>query len=407
MDASSKPAGLRRTLGLPLLVFYGVGVTVGAGIFALIGEITRLAGDAAPISFLLAGLIAALTGLSYAAFASVYPRAAGEAIFVTLGIGAFAGRIVGLAMVATGLLSSAVIALAFAGYVGTLVPVPQPVLALGVIALLGAIACYGVRESVIFAAVITVIELSALIVVIIAGAPLLADTATYATGLTPPTDAASWAAILSGSIIAFFAFIGFEDIENMAEETVDAPRILPRAILWTLGITVVVYVLVSLVAIAVPDRAGLTSSEAPLAFVYHAVTGWSPAPISAIAGIAMTNGILVQIIMAARVLYGMSREGLIHPVFGVAHAKLQTPVRATLTVAAAIAILTVSFELVRLAQVTSLVTLSVFMLVNASLVIVAGRPAAARVLVRARPVAALGALISAVLIASELIRLLD
>ena len=405
MDAAHQPTSLKRTLGLPLLVFYGVGVTVGAGIFALIGEITRLAGDSAPISFLLAGLIAALTGLSYAAFASVYPRAAGEAVFVTLGIGPFAGRIVGLAMVATGLLSSAVIALAFAGYVGTLLPLPQPVLALGVIAILSAVACYGVRESVIFAAIITVIELSALIIVVIAGSPLLADPATYVKGFTPPADAVSWAAILSGSIIAFFAFIGFEDIENMAEETVDAPRVLPRAILWTLGITVIVYVLVSLVAVAIPDRAGLAHSEAPLAFVYHAVTGWSPAPISGIAGIAMTNGILVQIIMAARVLYGMSREGLIHPVFGVAHERLQTPVRATLVVAATIAILTISFELVRLAQVTSLVTLSVFMLVNISLVIVAGKPDAARVLVRARPVAVVGALTSAVLIASELLQL--
>ncbi|MFN0262430.1 APC family permease [Tepidamorphus sp. 3E244] len=395
-------AGLKRSLGLPLLIFYGVGVTVGAGIFALIGEITRIAGDAAPISFLLAGLIALLTGLSYAAFASVYPRAAGEAVFVTLGLGAMTGRVVGLAMVVTALLSSAVIALAFAGYVGTLVALPQPVLAFGIVVLLGAIACYGVRESVVFAAVVTVIELSALVVIIIAGAPLLAEPSTYVTGLTPPMDAGGWAAILSGGVIAFFAFIGFEDIENMAEETVDARRVLPRAILWTLGITVVVYVAVSLVAMAIPDRAGLTSSEAPLAFVYSAVTGWSPAPISAVAGIAMTNGILVQIIMAARVLYGMSREGLIHPLFGTVHHKLRTPVRATLAVAAAIAALTLGFELVRLAQATSLVTLAVFMLVNVSLVIVAGRADAAAALRRTRPVATLGALISAGLICFEI-----
>ena len=406
MNDKSSPVELKRVLGLPLLIFYGVGVTVGAGIFALVGEITRLAGDPAPIAFLLAGLIAALTGLSYAAFASAYPRVAGEAYFVTLGIGPATGRAVGLAMVVTALLSSAVIALAFAGYVGTLVDIPRPALAVGVVVLLGAIACYGVRESVILAAVVTVIELSALVIVVIAGAPLLLEPATYAKGLTLPTDFASWSAILSGAIIAFFAFIGFEDIENMADETVDASRVLPRAILWTLGITVVVYVLVALVAIAIPDRAGLTSSDAPLAFVYTAVTGWGPAPISTIAGIAMTNGILVQIIMAARVLYGMSREGLIHPVFGVAHARLKTPVRSTVLVAGIIAVLTLTFELVRLAQVTSVVMLCVFMLVNASLVIVAGRTGAPRVLVRTRPVAVAGTLICAALIVSELVRLI-
>lgn len=405
MANPEKPPGLRRSLGLPLLVLYGVGVTVGAGIFALVGEITLLAGDQAPIAFLLAGLIAALTGLSYAAFASVYPRAAGEAIFVSLGIGPATGRIVGLAMVLTALLSSAVIALAFAGYVGTLLAVPKPALALGIVLLLGAIACYGVRESVIFAAVITVVELTALVVVIVAGAPLLADPATYAMGLTPPGQLSAWPAILSGSVIAFFAFIGFEDIENMAEETVDAKRVLPRAILWTLAITVCIYVLVSLVAIGVPDRTGLTTSDAPLAFVYSSVTGWSPVPISVIAGIAMTNGILVQIIMASRVLYGMSREGLIHTFFGTAHPRMRTPVRATVAVAGTVAVLTLFFELVRLAQVTSLITLAVFASVNVSLVIVAGREDAARVLVRTRPVAGIGALICVALIIVELVTL--
>lgn len=308
-------------------------------------------------------------------------------------------------MVVTALLSSAVIALAFAGYAASLFALPKPLLAVGIIVVLAAVACYGVRASVMFAAAITVIELAALLVVIIAGFPLLADPHTYVMGLVPPSDMASWSAIFSGAIIAFFAFIGFEDIENMAEETVDAHKVLPRAILLTLAITVVVYVLVSLVAIAVPDRAGLVNSDAPLAFVYEAVTGWHHAPISTIAGIAMTNGILVQIIMAARVLYGMSREGLISPFFGVAHPVRHTPMRATLAVAGVIVVLTLGFELVRLAQLTSLVTLCVFMMVNAALVVVSLRPQAARALVRARAVAVVGALVCLALIATELVRM--
>ena len=174
MNASEKPA-LRRTLTLPLLVFYGVGVTVGAGIFALIGEILSLAGDKAPLAFLLAGLIAGATGFSYALLVRVFPRAGGEAVFVNRGLGTIAGRLAGLGVVITGIVSSAVIALAFAGYVQALIALPAPLLTAGVVLLLAFVAWWGVRESVIFAAVITLLEVGTLVFIILSGMPLLAN----------------------------------------------------------------------------------------------------------------------------------------------------------------------------------------------------------------------------------------
>jgi APA family basic amino acid/polyamine antiporter len=366
---SDMPAvpSLRRTLTLPLLVFYGVGVTVGAGIFALIGEILGIAGDRAPLAFLLAGLVAGATGYSYALLVRVFPRAGGEAVFVHRGLGRLAGRLVGAGVVATGIVSSAVITLAFAGYAGTLVPVPAPLLVVGIVSLLALVAWWGVRESVVLAAVITVLEVGALAVVVVAGLPLLSDVGGLARVFAPPTDIAALAPVLSAAVIAFFAFIGFEDIENMAEETVDPVRTAPRAILLTLGITMVVYVLLATVAALAPDRQAIAGSPAPVAVLFETLTGLPGETLAAVATVAMINGILVQIVMAARVLYGMAREGLAPSALGALDARHQTPAIATFAVAAAIAALALAFPLLRLAELTSLVTLVVFAMVNLSL----------------------------------------
>ncbi len=378
MNVPSPAPTLRRALNLPLLVFYGVGVTVGAGIFALIGEILAIAGDQAPLAFLLAGLIAGATGLSYALLVRIFPRAGGEAVFVNRGIGPLAARLVGIGVVITGIVSSAVIALAFAGYAGTLVPIPAPMLTLSIIVLLALIAWWGVRESVFFAAAITLLEVGTLVVIAVAAVPLFADAGKLAGAFTPPSQLAAWAPILSGAIVAFFAFIGFEDIENMAEETVDPVRTAPRAILLTLGITVVVYVILASVAVLAPDREAITGSSAPLAVLFETVTGMRGEAIVVIAAVAMINGILVQIVMASRVLYGMATEGLLPRFLAGLDPNRRTPARATALVAAAITVLALSFPLLRLAELTSLVTLGVFALVNLSLFRLATRMPEAR-----------------------------
>jgi APA family basic amino acid/polyamine antiporter len=367
MSEGESSTSLRRTLTLPWLVFYGVGVTVGAGIFALVGEILGLAGDQAPLAFLVAGLIAGITGVAYMLLVQFFPRAGGEAVFVNQGLGSIAGRMAGFGVVVTGIVSSAVIAIAFAGYVHTLVEIPEKLTMVVVVAALALVARQGVRESVMFAAAITVLEVGTLIVVIAWGVPLLGDTEAVANAFTPSFDGVGVAPILSASVVAFFAFIGFEDIENMAEETIEPRRTTPRAIFLTLAITMVLYVLLATIAALVPDREAVTESSAPLAAMFEELSGVNPKPIAAIAAIAMINGILVQIVMASRVLYGMAGEGLIPAGLGDVDSEHQTPVRATALVAAVIIVLAMIFPLVRLAQLTSLVTLAVFALVNLAL----------------------------------------
>ncbi|MEM0896313.1 MAG: APC family permease [Verrucomicrobiota bacterium] len=387
--------GLKPALNLPLLVFYGVGVTIGAGIFALIGEVLRVAGDEAPISFLLAGIVGGVTGMTYAVLVRAYPEAGGVAIYTTRAFGKLAGLVAGLAVALTGIVSSAVIANAFAGYAGTFLNLPAAWLVVAMVLLIGGLVAWGVLESVVAAAVITVLEVGVLLLIVVFGAPLFAglpealgemftdpvaipymqddfqQATAPAANETPQsgssTPANPWGGILAGVLLAFFAFIGFEDMVNMAEETKAPRRNLPRAILLTLGITTILYVALSLLSVLVGDRQELVASEAPMAVLFEMVTGWPRQMVAGVAVIALVNGVLVQVLMGSRVLYGMAREGLISPFFGVVHSVRQTPIRAAVAVCALVLILALALPLALLAQITSSLTLVVFAGVHLSL----------------------------------------
>lgn len=393
--------GLRRALSLPLLVFYGVGVTVGAGIFALIGEVLAVAGDNAPYAFLMAGIVAGFTAFSYAALSSAYPKAAGEVIYVKNGIGDWAGRIVGFGLIGTALASSGVISLAFARYLSSFSGLPEWAGLIGILAVLCGVAILGVRESVGLAAIITVLEVGTLLVVTVVGLPHALETGAFWQVMVPPVSIAPWTGVMAGAFLAFFAFIGFEDIVNMAEETEDASKAVPKAVIWTLLISVLVYGLVAAIAASQPDRAALTASKAPLATLFESATGRSGAVIAVMASIAMVNGILVQIVMAARVIYGMANEGMLPAVLGRVHPKRQTPVTATLLITGIIIILGLTVPLVQLAATTSLIILMIFTAVNLSLFLLGRRQAAPQRLRTWRYWGLAGAVISLALIVSE------
>jgi amino acid transporter len=399
----SDAAALKRVLSLPWLVFYGVGVTVGAGIFALIADIIGIAGDHAVYAFLVAGLVAAVTALSYARLSGAYPHAAGAAFYVKEGLGRIPGLLVGYGVVATAIASSAVIAVAFARHVESFSALSPQVTLVAVLAVMAGIAVLGVKESIAFAAIVTVLEVGTLLLVIAAALPVMADGTAVARVLLPPASFDGTALVLAGAFVAFFAFIGFEDIVNMAEETVDAGRVIPSAILWTLVVTLVIYGALAAVAAAFPARDALVASEAPLALLFAGTSGAAGTPIAVMAAIAMVNGILVQIIMASRLLYGMSREQMAPRFFGRVSRRRQTPWTGIAVVAGTVLVLGLVFPLLQLAELTSFIMLAVFTLVNASLFLIGRRSGADPRLRSGRWLGLIGALVTAGLLAAQLV----
>ena len=361
------PPRLRRRLSLPLLVLYGVGITIGAGSYVLIGAVAGHAGRQAPWAFLLAAATMALTVGSYAELATRFPVSAGEAAYVRA---AFRSRLAstatGLITIVIGIVASAAVVLGAAGYIAQFTALPQSAVVALVLGALGAVAAWGILESVLLASLFTLIEAGGLIAIIVAGLHAGLPVADVLLK-PPPLDAPALAGIAYASLLAFFAFVGFEDLANVVEEAKVPHRDIPRAMILTLVISTVLYVAVAAVAVTAVPLEELAASRAPLSLVFRAVAGVSPITISLIAIVATLNTILAQMTMAARVIYGLSKQGDLPRIAGRVHPKTATPLIATaLIVAATLALaLLVPFE--RLAESTSLATLVVFALVNLSL----------------------------------------
>lgn len=362
---------LLRVLGLPLLLLYGIGVTVGAGIFVMIGAVTGLSGSRAPLSFLIAAAIAGVTAASYATLSRGFPKAAGASLYVKAAFGRVVGLPVGIGVALTGIVSSATILLGFTGYLAELVAVPQPVTVLGTLAAIGLLVQRGVKESVGAAALLSIVEIGIIIVLIAVGLPLLASVdlwmATFGSGSALPVSG-----IVTGAVLAFFAFIGFEDIVNMAEETVDPGRVMGWAILGTLAVTTAFYFMLAMIATGVPDPGALARSPAPLATMWNQLTGLSSTWLSSLALVAVINGVIVQVIMASRLLYGMAREEMM-PALLARVGTRRTPFVAIWLVTGLVAVLALTFPIATLARATTTVTLLVFASVNLSLVVLGTR----------------------------------
>lgn len=356
--------GLKRRIGPVLLTAFGVGIMVGAGIYVLTGAAAGAAGMWAPVAFLLAGVVAAPSALSFAELSARIPEASGDSAYIEFGLRAHRlAVLVGLLNVAVGIIAGAAILRGGVGYLTSLVPVPSTAAIVGLGAVLTLIALVGVAESLAFAALLTVVEVAGLLMATWAG-----FAAEPMAAWSVPLPEPEWGGIAVAVVLAFFAFIGFDDMVNMAEEVRSPERVMPRAILVALAITAVLYGLVSLATVRAVPREVLAASERPLALVWEAGTGRSAAFLSAIAVAAALNGILAQIVMASRVLFGLGRRSAWLTVFRQTSARLGTPVLATVVCGAGVVVAAVALPVATLAEITSQVLLVVFALVNASLI---------------------------------------
>src|SRR3989338_3465696 len=260
----TQPVELKRTLSLAQITFYGLGTILGAGIYVLVGKVADTAGLYAPIAFLIAALLAGLTGLSYAELAARHPKSAGEAVYVEDGLRwRSLSILVGFLIIIAGIVSAATIANGFVGYLHVFVVVPDWLAITLLVFSLGGLAAWGIDESVMAATFITLIEIGGLLLILAVAGGSLAELPARLPELIPPPDGVVWQGILLGAFLAFYAFIGFEDMVNVAEEVKDPTRNLPLAILIAIGVSTVLYLLVALVAGPAPPPAELAQSRGP------------------------------------------------------------------------------------------------------------------------------------------------
>ena len=363
----TETATLKRSLSLPLITLYGLGTIVGAGIYVLIGKVAGEAGIYAPFAFIVAAIIAGVTAFTYAELVARHPRSAAEAVYVEAAFGRrWLAGLAGWAVVAVGVISSATIANGFVGYFHLFIEIPGWLAISILVLLLGALAAWGISESAWTAAAITLVELVGLLIVLLAAGENLASLPQRLPELLPPLQLGPWIGIALGAFLAFYAFIGFEDMVNVAEEVKKPRRNIPLGIILALFISSALYLLIALVAVLSVPVAELAASNAPLADIV-AQGGWSPLSIGVISLFAAVNGILVQMIMASRMAYGMALQNTAPSLFARVHSKTRTPIYATVFVTGIVLIFALWLPLITLAEMTSFITLLLFALMNAAL----------------------------------------
>lgn len=365
---TTKPEGLPRSLTLWHAVLYGLGVTIGAGIYVLVGAAAGRSGMHAPIAFLLAAAIMALSGASFAELGTRMPVAASEAAYV---LAAFKRKwfssAVGLLVVLTAVVSGATISVGSASYIGTFLPLPQPWVITLVVVSMGAVACLSARQSVGFAGVMTLIEIGGLVLIIGAGV-IHPPVFTRLPEMLPGTDFAAWTGIGQTALLAVFAFIGFEHLVNISAEMKNPTRTLPIALFITVVVTAVLYASVVWIALVAVPPEELAASPAPLALVFQRLTGLPLIVLSSVAAVATLNGVIVHAIMISRILYGLADQGQLPRALRSVNALTGTPVLATLVGVAAILLFALFVPLTGLAELTSRLTLGAFSLVNLALI---------------------------------------
>ena len=369
MSTSAETHTLKRSIGFSLLTLYGLGTILGAGIYVLVGKVAIYAGLFAPIAFVLAALLAGLSGYSYAALSSRYPRSAGEAVYIQA---AFEIRIlstiVGWMVILTGVVSAATISNGFVGYLQVFVNITDFWAITLLITSMTLLAVWGVTESVVATAVTTVMGIIGLLLILAFSAPAFLSLPERIDEITPPlSDGGIWFGILLGAFLAFYAFIGFEDMVNMAEEVKEPEHTLPRAIIAAIIVSSLFYYFIALAAILQLPLAELTASKAPMADIMNKHSQKAAWFISLISLAAVVNGALVQIIMGARVLYGMGKQSLAPAWLATVHERFKTPYIATLIIGFVVWLLATSLDLTTLAKTTSFIILVVFLMVNLAL----------------------------------------
>ena len=353
---------LERSLGLLTTTLVGVGIIVGAGIYALIGEGVALSGANVWISFLAAAFVSILTGLSYAELSSMYPKAGAEYNYLSNAFSSRWGFWIGWLIIIAGFISVATVAMGFGGYFSRLAGFPLMETAAAIIVLSTVVVWLGVKQSAWIGSFFTLIEITGLLFIIFVGLPSI--------GSQPLVDfSIPIASVLGAGALVFFAFIGFEDIVRMSEETKNPTKTIPRAVILAILISSVLYVLVALSAISLVDVDQLAHSKSPLADVANAAAGSQAFfALSIIALFSTANTVMLFILAVSRIVYGMAAENSLPSFLGHVHSKTHSPDNAVIVSGAlSLAALSVG-NIAFVANATGFLLFLVFISVNFSVI---------------------------------------
>ncbi|MDX1891704.1 APC family permease [Mycolicibacterium sp. 050158] len=364
---------LKRGITGPLLFLFILGDVLGAGIYALMGVLSKDVGGALWAPLLLALLMALLTAGSYAELVTKYPKAGGAAVFAERAFRRpVVSFLVGFSMLAAGVTSAAGLALAFAGdYLRTFVDVPPVPAAMAFLVVVAALNARGISESVKSNVVMTVVELSGLLIVVVVVAMMVSGGRGDPSRVTSfPDGSAPALAVLSGAIVAYYSFVGFETSANVIEEVRDPRRVYPTALFGALLTAGMVYVLIGVASATALSPDQLSKSTGPLLAVVGAsgvgIPNWV---FSAIALVAVANGALLTMIMSSRLSYGMAEQGLLPSALTRLLPNRRTPWVAIVSTTVIAMMLTLGGDVSTLAKTVVLLLLIVFISTNVAVLV--------------------------------------
>ncbi len=354
---------LKRELGLVQTTFAGIGIILGAGIYALIGIAAGATGNTIWLSFLIATVVALFSGLSYAELSSKYDGDGGEYTYCEKAFGHKVAWVVALFTIFIGVVSAATVALGFAGYIGSMIPIPYMVGALGIIAIMSFLNYWGIKDSNRFNMLSTSIEFIGLLIIIVLGIGYYGTADIFA-------RPQGWEGVFKAGALVFFSFMGFETIVKLREETKNPQRTIPLAIIISIVITAIVYVLVSIAAVNLLPADQLATSSSPLADVAAVRMGGAAFIVLAIIALFSTsNTVLLTMLTTSRLVYGMGSEGSLPKRFAKISVKRHTPHIAVLVTGIVTALLALIGNIELVANITSALLFGTFALINLATIV--------------------------------------
>ena len=353
---------LKRELGLFEVTLSGIGIILGAGIYALIGKAAGLAGNSVWLSFAIAALIAVFTGLSYAELSSIFPKASAEYEYTSHAFGRRLAFVVGWLIIFSGVIGASTVALGFGGYFDALTSVPVLISAVLLIFVLSLVLLWGIRISAWFAIVFTLIETAGLLIVIYVGIPHLGSVNYF-------EMPHGYSGVFEAAALIFFAYMGFEEMVKLSEETRNPEKNIPLALIIALVITIVLYILVAVSVVSVVPWEKLAASEAPFAEVAAEALGADAfIVISVIALFATANTVLLMLLAASRIAYGMAESSSMPAILAKVHPVRRTPWVAILVVMLLSMVFVFSGDIAFVASANDFILFATFIVINGGLI---------------------------------------